>query len=123
MPKLTINNTPVEVEEGTKLLQAIEKVGGKVPTLCHHKALTSYGACRLCIVEVHAPGLLPLPECLGFFQPQSLLELPVAAEAASGFPDGGFLGESQFHFSEGVFPLLGQETGHLGPRNLRRLFF
>jgi heterodisulfide reductase subunit A len=59
MPKLIINNTPVEVEEGTKLLQAIEKVGDKVPTLCHHKALTPYGACRLCIVEVHAPGRPP----------------------------------------------------------------
>ena len=56
MPSLTINNTSVEVAEGTKLLQAIEKAGVKVPTLCHHKALTPYGACRLCIVEVQAPG-------------------------------------------------------------------
>ncbi|MFZ0911978.1 MAG: FAD-dependent oxidoreductase [Candidatus Korobacteraceae bacterium] len=56
MPSLTINNTPVEVAEGTKLLHAIEQAGVKVPTLCHHKALTPYGACRLCIVEVQAPG-------------------------------------------------------------------
>ena len=56
MPSLTINNTRVEVAEGTKLLQAIEKTGVKLPTLCHHKALTPYGACRLCIVEVQAPG-------------------------------------------------------------------
>jgi heterodisulfide reductase subunit A len=60
MPRLTIDNTPVEVEEGTKLLQAIEKAGGKVPTLCHHKALTPYGACRLCVVEVHVPGRPPV---------------------------------------------------------------
>ena len=33
MIRLTINNTPVEVEEGTKLLEAIEKAGAKVPTL------------------------------------------------------------------------------------------
>ncbi len=59
MPRLTINNTPVEVAEGTRLLQAIEKAGGKVPTLCHHKALTPYGACRLCVVEVHSPGRPP----------------------------------------------------------------
>jgi len=56
MPSLTIDNTAVEVAEGTKLLQAIEQVGVKVPTLCHHKALTPYGACRLCVVEVQAPG-------------------------------------------------------------------
>jgi heterodisulfide reductase subunit A len=60
MPSLTINGTIVEVEEGTKLLPAIEKAGVKVPTLCHHKALSPYGACRLCIVEVHAPGRPPV---------------------------------------------------------------
>ena len=59
MPRLTIDNAPVEVEEGTHLLAAIEKVGAKVPTLCHHKALIPYGACRLCIVEVHVPNRPP----------------------------------------------------------------
>ncbi len=59
MPSLTINDALVQVEEGATLLQAIEKAGVKVPTLCHHKALTPYGACRLCIVEVHAPGRQP----------------------------------------------------------------
>src|SRR3990172_3616573 len=59
MIRLTINNKLVEVEEGTTLLQAIEKAGDKVPTLCNHKALTPYGACRLCVVEVHAPGRPP----------------------------------------------------------------
>ncbi len=60
MPSLTINSMPMEVEEGTKLLPAIEKAGVKVPTLCHHKALTPYGACRLCVVEVHVPGRPPV---------------------------------------------------------------
>lgn len=56
MSSLTINNTAIEIAEGTKLLNAIEKAGIKIPTLCHHKALTPYGACRLCIVEVQVPG-------------------------------------------------------------------
>ena len=56
MPSLTINNAPVEVESGARLLDAIERAGVKVPTLCDHKALTPYGACRLCVVEVNAPG-------------------------------------------------------------------
>ncbi len=34
------------------LLECIESTGLKVPTLCHHKALLPYGACRLCLVEV-----------------------------------------------------------------------
>ncbi len=55
MPSLTINNARIEVADGTKLIQAVEKAGVKLPTLCHHKALTPYGACRLCVVEVAAP--------------------------------------------------------------------
>jgi heterodisulfide reductase subunit A len=56
MVALTINGQRVEVEEGTKLLRAIEKAGVKVPTLCDHKALSPYGACRLCVVEVGTEG-------------------------------------------------------------------
>jgi heterodisulfide reductase subunit A len=59
MPTLSINDARVKVPEGAKLLQAIEAAGDRVPTLCHHKALTPYGACRLCIVEIHAPGRPP----------------------------------------------------------------
>jgi len=56
MVTLSINNQKVEVEEGINLLTAIESLGIKVPTLCYHKALIPYGACRLCVVEVQAPG-------------------------------------------------------------------
>jgi heterodisulfide reductase subunit A len=50
--KLTINGHKHEFPEGKKLLECIESIGLKVPTLCHHKALAPYGACRLCLVEV-----------------------------------------------------------------------
>ncbi|MFH1321388.1 MAG: FAD-dependent oxidoreductase [Bacteroidota bacterium] len=56
MVTLTINNQKIEVEEGINLLTAIERLGIKVPTLCYHKALIPYGACRLCVVEVQVPG-------------------------------------------------------------------
>jgi len=59
MIRLTINDQNMEVPEGATLLQAIGQAGVKVPTLCHHEALTSYGACRLCVVEVHSPGRPP----------------------------------------------------------------
>jgi heterodisulfide reductase subunit A len=59
MISLTINNQNLEVTEGTSLLTAIERLGMKVPTLCHHQALTPYGACRLCVVEVQTPGRPP----------------------------------------------------------------
>ena len=55
MITLTIDNKKVEVEEGTTVLQASEKLGIKIPTLCHHKSLKDYGACRLCLVELVGP--------------------------------------------------------------------
>ncbi len=59
MITLSIDGQATAAEEGSRLLSAIEKLGIKIPTLCHHKALTPYGACRLCIVEVRVPGRSP----------------------------------------------------------------
>lgn len=61
MVKLTIDNKKIQVEEGTTLLKAAQKLGIEVPTLCHHSALKPYGACRVCLVEVikgSRPGLV-----------------------------------------------------------------
>ncbi|MEW5693725.1 MAG: FAD-dependent oxidoreductase [Candidatus Hydrogenedentota bacterium] len=59
MVELTINGIKKEFPEDKTLLQCIEMMGLKVPTLCHHKALVPYGACRLCLVEVHQQGRAP----------------------------------------------------------------
>ena len=52
MVNLTIDGRKVEVEEGTTVLKAAEKLGIKIPTLCYFEALTPQGACRLCVVEI-----------------------------------------------------------------------
>jgi len=52
MITLTIDDKKVEVEEGTTILQAAEKLGIYIPTLCHYKSLAPYGACRVCLVEI-----------------------------------------------------------------------
>jgi heterodisulfide reductase subunit A len=57
--KLTINGDKKEFPEGKTLLECIEDVGLKVPTLCYHKALQPYGSCRLCLVEVEQEGRAP----------------------------------------------------------------
>jgi predicted molibdopterin-dependent oxidoreductase YjgC len=54
MTRLTIDNVEVEVHEGTTVLEAAKKLGIYIPTLCYHEALTPYGGCRLCVVEVTA---------------------------------------------------------------------
>lgn len=56
MKKFTINDKELEVEEGTTILEAALEAGIKIPTLCYHKELSPYGACRLCMVEIIAGG-------------------------------------------------------------------
>jgi len=57
MVKLTINGQEVEVEEGLSILEVASRMGIKIPTLCYHPAVSAYGACRLCTVEVNEGGL------------------------------------------------------------------
>ncbi|MDP1760888.1 MAG: 2Fe-2S iron-sulfur cluster-binding protein, partial [Deltaproteobacteria bacterium] len=54
MINLTINDRPIEVPEGTTVLEAARKLGFTIPTLCHFQGLKPYGGCRLCMVEVTA---------------------------------------------------------------------
>ena len=46
-----INGIPVEVEEGTSVLNAAKKAGVRIPTLCYHDDLMPFGSCGLCIVK------------------------------------------------------------------------
>ena len=55
MIKVTIDNITIEVEEGTTILQAARKIGGKVvpPAMCYYSKLKgSGGKCRTCLVRV-----------------------------------------------------------------------
>jgi len=60
MPKITIDGREVEVSAGTTILDAAEKLGISIPTMCHlrgHEATTS---CMVCVVKVAgANGLVP----------------------------------------------------------------
>lgn len=49
--KLTINDKPIEVDEGTTILQAAKMLDIEIPTLCYHPLLEPYAACRICSVE------------------------------------------------------------------------
>ncbi len=56
METLTVDGVEVSVERGTTILEAAQKAGVRIPTLCHDKRLVPYGSCRLCMVEVTARG-------------------------------------------------------------------
>ena len=57
MIKLTIDNRPVEVPEGTTILKAARQAGIHIPTLCYFELEgmnfeNKPGGCRVCVVEV-----------------------------------------------------------------------
>jgi NADH-quinone oxidoreductase subunit G len=51
MPKLTIDGVEIEVEPGTTVLQACERLGVEIPRFCYHERLSIAGNCRMCLVE------------------------------------------------------------------------
>ncbi|MDO8804221.1 MAG: 2Fe-2S iron-sulfur cluster-binding protein [Elusimicrobiota bacterium] len=59
MPTITIDGKSVEVEKGTTLLAAAQKLGVYIPRYCYHPKLSVSGNCRMCLVEVEkAPKLV-----------------------------------------------------------------
>src|SRR6056297_1205552 len=58
MPKLTIDSREIEVPEGTKIIDAAERLGIMIPRFCYHPALGSVGACRVCAVKIENAGRL-----------------------------------------------------------------
>lgn len=51
MGYITINNRQVEFTDEKNLLSIIRKTGIDLPTFCYHSELSTYGACRMCVVE------------------------------------------------------------------------
>lgn len=52
MPKLTIDTIPLDVPEGTNVLEAARSIGITIPHFCWHPALGKAGACRACAVKM-----------------------------------------------------------------------
>jgi NADH-quinone oxidoreductase subunit G len=46
-----VDGMPVVIDGEKNLLQVIRKTGVKLPTFCYHTSLSTYGACRMCMVE------------------------------------------------------------------------
>ena len=54
--RLQIDGKEVTASEGMTVLEAAQRAGIYIPTLCHHEKLEPFGGCRLCIVEVDVHG-------------------------------------------------------------------
>ncbi len=60
--RVFVDDTSVEVREGSTALEAIRAAGLNVPTACHDERLKPSGACRLCLVKVDS-GAKPVASC------------------------------------------------------------
>jgi len=49
---VTVDGIEVPIEGEVNLLALIRKANIDVPTFCYHSQLSTYGACRLCLVEI-----------------------------------------------------------------------
>lgn len=56
---LTIDGVQVEVSLGTTVLEAAQACGIEIPNLCYDRELSTFGGCRLCVVEVEGMRNLP----------------------------------------------------------------
>ncbi|MGD8781809.1 MAG: NADH-dependent [FeFe] hydrogenase, group A6 [Ignavibacteria bacterium] len=55
---LFINGREVEFNNERNLLEVIRKANIEIPTFCYHSELSTYGACRLCIVDIEGRGIV-----------------------------------------------------------------
>ncbi len=62
MITLKINNTEIQVEEGTSVMKAAQKMGIDIPNLCWHDELEHFTSCMLCLVKDEKNGKL-FPSC------------------------------------------------------------
>lgn len=54
---LFIDGKEVEFTNEPNLLEVIRKAGMNVPTFCYRPDLTTFGACRMCVVEIEGRGI------------------------------------------------------------------
>jgi len=56
--KIIMDEKELLVPDGITILEAAQRNNVPIPTLCHHPALSNWGGCRMCVVEVDgAPKL------------------------------------------------------------------
>ncbi len=54
---LFVDGKEVEFTDEPNLLEVIKKAGITIPTFCYRPDLTTFGACRMCVVEIDGRGI------------------------------------------------------------------
>ncbi len=53
--RITIDGRATTAAADATILDAARQMGVTIPTLCHYRGLSPYGACRICLVEIDSP--------------------------------------------------------------------
>lgn len=69
---VTIDDQPVEVPEGSTILDACRELGIDTPTLCYGETLMPANACRICVVELEGARTL-VPACSRKVEPEMVI--------------------------------------------------
>ena len=56
MVTIVIDGRKGKAKENSTILENTQELNIDIPTLCYHKDLSPFGACRLCMVEVNTNG-------------------------------------------------------------------
>ncbi len=57
MAYMYVDNMKVEIEGEKNVLEVIRKAGIDLPTFCYYSELSTYGACRMCVIENERGGI------------------------------------------------------------------
>ena len=114
---MTIDGREISVEKGATLLEAAQKLGEEIPTICLHEATSAKGLCRTCVVEVEGARTLTA-SCVAEAQPgmtvhtrneriersrRTILEMLASAVDLSEAPEIGAM-LSEYRADEERFP-------------------
>ena len=70
--KLTIDEQPLEVPEGSTILDACAQLGIDTPTLCYGETMRPANVCRVCVVEIEGARVLA-PACSRKVEPDMVV--------------------------------------------------
>ena len=57
MAHMYVDNMKVQIEGEKNVLEVIRKAGIDLPTFCYYSELSTYGACRMCVIENERGGI------------------------------------------------------------------
>ena len=58
MSQMIVDGRPVEFTDEPNILEVVRKAGIELPTLCYQAHLSSFGACRMCVVDAGKRGVV-----------------------------------------------------------------